>query len=65
MAYVHTDRIIPAHGASWGGGPDAVAEAACWDSHRSRVRTPLWPLSLKKNVSYPRTCKDSVLWEPP
>ena len=29
MACVHTDRIIPAHGASWGGGPGAVAEAAC------------------------------------
>ena len=30
-----------------GGGPCAVVKAACLESRRSRVRTPLWPSSVK------------------
>ena len=35
-----------------GGGPAAVVKAACLESRRLRVRTPLWPPSFKEtNVS--------------
>ena len=35
-----------------GGGPAAVVKAACLESRRMRVRTPLWPpISKKQNVS--------------
>ena len=47
-----------------GGGPGAVAKAACLESRRSRDRAPLWPSSLKnnRNISSPVTLNDSILW---
>ena len=47
-----------------GRGPRAMVKAACLESRRMRVRTPLRPPSFKekKNVSSPRTRKDSILW---
>ena len=57
-------RLTVPHGV--GGGPGAVAEAACWDSHISRVRTPLWPLSLKKKMFLIRAIvKIQYCGEPP
>ena len=42
-------------------GPDAVVKAACLESRRSRVQTPLWPSSVKKqSVSSPLTREDSI-----
>ena len=47
-----------------GGGHDALVEAACLESRRSRIRP--WPLafqvSKKQNVPSPLTRKDSILW---
>ena len=46
-----------------GRGPGAVVKAACLESQRSRLQTPLWPSSFKeKNVSPGLTRKYSILW---
>ena len=34
------------------GGPGAVAKAACLESRRLQVRTPLWPLSFKETKCF-------------
>ena len=35
-----------------GGRPGAVVKVACLESRRSRVRTPLWPLSFKETKCF-------------
>ena len=48
-----------------GGGPGEVVKAACLENRRSRTRPGIRsgiPVSKKQNVSFPLTCKDSVLW---
>ena len=45
----------PVIGGGWltkGRGHGAVVKAACLDSRRSRVRTPLWPSSLKETKCF-------------
>ena len=44
-----------------GRGPGSVVKAACLESRRSRVLTPLWPSIFKEtNVSSPLTRIDSI-----
>ena len=46
-----------------GRGSDAVVKAACLESRKSRLRTPLWHSNSKKrNVFSLLTRKDSILW---
>ena len=46
-----------------GGGPGAVVKAACFESRRSRVRSPLWALSFKETkFVFLLIRKDSILW---
>ena len=35
-----------------GGGPGAVVKAACWESRRSRARTPLWHSSFNETYCF-------------
>ena len=45
-----------------GGGPAAVVKAACLESRRLRVRTPLWPPSYKETKCF---VKIQYCGEPP
>ena len=45
-----------------GGGSAAVVKAACLESQRLRVRTPLWPPSFKETKCF---VKNQYCGEPP
>ena len=58
-----SDNKTSSNCVALGQGPDAVVKAACVESRRPRVWTPLWPSSFKlTNVSSALTRKDSILW---
>ena len=49
-----------------GGGPGAVVKAACLESRRSRIGTPLWSSSFKETIMFlPRSLVKILYCEEP